>query len=176
MKILCIIGESGSGKTTAAEYIEDVYDIPMIQSYTDRKPRYKGENGHTFITKQQFDLLNKRDMIAYTEFGGNRYCCLHKDVKDVNTYVIDDYGYKYLKRKYNKLYEVKALRISRDEKKRRECTSKDRIQRDKDKFFIPLDYYDYIVSNNCDLLELYNSIDFVAQDFFGFNKLWEQKI
>ena len=58
--------------------------------------RYPGETGHTFVTKEEFDTFSHDDMIAYTEFGGHRYCCLKKDVLDFNTYVIDERGLIYL--------------------------------------------------------------------------------
>jgi len=64
-KILCVVGKSGVGKTTSVEYIEFQHFVPMIQSYTDRQPRYKDENGHTFLSKYKFDTINTDDMIAY---------------------------------------------------------------------------------------------------------------
>ena len=50
-KIICLVGHSGSGKTTVAKELEkEGYNI--IHSYTTRPPRYEGEWGHTFIDEK----------------------------------------------------------------------------------------------------------------------------
>ena len=71
-RIVLLVGPSGSGKTAIANYLHDTYGWNTVQSYTTRPPRYDGEEGHTFVTDEEFDKLT--DMIAYTEFDGHRYC------------------------------------------------------------------------------------------------------
>ena len=151
--IICIVGESGTGKTTIAETIELIYDIHMIPSWTDRLPRYEGENSHTFISKKEFDVINRDDMIAYTEFGGNRYCCLKSDVKPDNTYVIDERGIEYLNENFSDVYNIFSLRVKRDIDKRRENVDEERIARDESMFYLPDEYYDYVLHND------YNELD-----------------
>ena len=56
-KIICIVGRSGSGKTTAAEYLEELYGLKSIQSYTTRPKRKPNETGHTFVTEDEFDKI-----------------------------------------------------------------------------------------------------------------------
>ena len=94
-------------KTTIAEYIEEKYNIPSIYSYTDRPPRYPKERGHTFVSPEEYDKFDVADMIAYTNFGGKRYCCLKQDVKSINTYVIDENGLKYLEKEISAMvYDI----------------------------------------------------------------------
>ncbi|MDV7402737.1 hypothetical protein RZS08_65550, partial [Arthrospira platensis SPKY1] len=75
-KIICLCGESGSGKTTIAELLEkEGYNY--IQSYTTRKARFEGEKGHIFVDEPPMDstgipeeenFVDTDDMIAYTYF------------------------------------------------------------------------------------------------------------
>lgn len=153
--IICIAGESGTGKTTMAEYIEKSYNIPMIYSYTDRLPRFRDEMGHIFITKEEYDELKIEDMIAYTKFGDARYCCLKKDVKDVNTYVVDENGIKYLEAMYGNEYEIFKVRLHRPEEMRNVST--ERINRDKGMFNNDI-IYDLNIYNNGNLDEFYTKI------------------
>lgn len=157
--IICIVGKSGSGKTMVAEHIEAKHGIFMIQSWTDRAKRTETENGHTFISKEEFDNLSQDDMIAYTEFGDNRYCCLKDDLKDINTYVIDDDGVKYLEEKHANDYNIISIYIDRSILEREKVIDKDRIDRDEKKFSKPLDAYDYVVTNNASTTDLYYKID-----------------
>lgn len=153
--IICIAGESGTGKTTMAEYIEKSYNIPMIYSYTDRLPRFRDEMGHIFITKEEYDELKIEDMIAFTKFGDARYCCLKKDVKDVNTYVVDENGIKYLEAMYGNEYEIFKVRLHRPEEMRNVST--ERINRDKGMFNNDI-IYDLNIYNNGNLDEFYTKI------------------
>jgi len=163
-KILCIVGKSGSGKSISAEYIKKQYNINMVQSLTDRKPRYKGENGHTFISHKAFDNINKDDMIAYTKFGDNRYCCRHQDLVQNNTYIIDPTGLKYLKETYCGLYDITSVYIHRlDELKK---IDSDRLLRDKDKYFLPEDYYNHNINNNKNYSDLFTRLDQIITEVF----------
>ncbi len=145
--IIAIVGESGTGKTTFAEYLQTYFGIRMIQSYTDRPKRFKGEKGHTFLTPKQFDRLRQEDMIAYTNWNGKRYCCLKKDVRDVNSYVIDEAGLRMLYENYNYKYDIWSVRLKRPYKFRKEVVGQERLDRDKDKFIFTDDYYDFVFNN-----------------------------
>lgn len=139
--IICIVGESGSGKTTIAEYIEREHGIKMMESYTDRPMRYPGETGHTFVTKEEFDTFSHDDMIAYTEFGGHRYCCLKKDVLDFNTYVIDERGLIYLRENFEDEYDIVCIRVYSSLQNRLKRVGEERVKRDVSMF--NLKWYDY---------------------------------
>jgi cytidylate kinase len=164
-KILAIVGESGTGKTTAAEYIETMYDIPMVRSYTDREPRL-GDTSHTFLSKKEFDQIPREDMIVYTEFGGNRYCCQHKDIHPLNTYVIEEDGYLKLKTIYKSRYRVEGFRLFRDDRSRLESIGETRFNRDKNKFILPMSQYEHIYHNEGNDFESFELwLDLIMETF-----------
>jgi len=136
-----------------AEIIEKDYDIHMIPSWTDRLPRYEGENSHTFISKEEFDGIDRDDMIAYTEFGDNRYCCLKSDVRPINTYVIDERGIEYLVKNFMDDYQIISLRVKRDINKRKEYVDEERIKRDENMFYLPDAFYDHVLANDYDTIK-----------------------
>lgn|SRR5512133_571704 len=168
--IICIVGESGSGKTKIAEYIEQRNGIKMIQSYTDRDRRKPDENGHTFISPVEFAELDRDNMIAFTEWADEKgvlrhYCCLKSDVQDKNTYVIDERGLCYLKRKFSRDYDIVSIRIRRPKILREDFVGKERVARDEGKFFLPDEYFDYVIYNASEFIdELYEDVDSVIDD------------
>lgn len=118
-KIICLVGESGSGKTTLCQELEkEEYNI--IKSYTTREPRYEGEYGHTFVSRDEildrylpkFDLnsIAKDEavkyilteekkftpIIAYTFYNGEHYFATKEQYqcKGTSIYVIDPAGIK----------------------------------------------------------------------------------
>ena len=160
-KIMAIVGESGTGKTTVAEWIEKAFDIPMIRSYTDRSAR-ENDTSHTFLSKKQFDKIPKEEMIVLTEFGGHRYCCQHKDIQPYNTYVIEEDGFLKLKNIYKSQYRVEGLRLIAPKDIRMGRVGAGRCNRDNNKFNLPLGYYDYVYRNDKSKKQL---IDFMRKLF-----------
>lgn len=165
-KILAITGKSGTGKTTIAQYIEDTFKIKMIESHTDRPKRHPEEVGHTFHTKEEYDQLNKEDMIAYTNWNGNRYCCLKEDVLDENVYVIDEKGLTMMEANYKHMYKIFKLHIDRDIILRLQNIDSARYERDDEYFYLPETYYDEILYNNGSIHELETEIDSIIKGFF----------
>ena len=108
--IFLIVGCSGSGKTTITERLEQKYGLKSIQSYTTRKPRYDGETGHIFISDEEFDKLT--DMVAYTEFAGNRYCATAEQVENNDLYIIDPKGVDFFMKAYKGNKTPKIIFIS----------------------------------------------------------------
>ena len=108
--IFLIVGCSGSGKTTITEQLEQKYGLKSIQSYTTRKPRYDGESGHTFVSDEEFDKLT--DMVAYTEFAGNRYCATAEQVENNDLYIIDPKGVDFFMKAYKGNKTPKIIFIS----------------------------------------------------------------
>ncbi len=165
--ILCIIGESGSGKTYMADYIKEKYGIPMIESYTTREPRYDGERGHTFISKKEFLDINKKDMIAFTRFGGNLYCCKHSDVQKKNTYILDERGMSMLRCNHHNKYKIITVRVHSSEEDR---LSRDipieRIMRDDGMFLFDYKEFDYFINNSFGFGVFENQIDTIVEEVF----------
>lgn len=154
--IICIVGPSGSGKSFIATYYEAMYNVFLIQSRTTRLPRHEGEKGHMFVSNEEFDSYKKEDMLAFTTFGDNRYCCLTQDVKDtISTYVIDEVGLKYLRQHFSDTFNIFAIRVVANEEKRLKKVDKQRILRDKGKFNMCLDEFDYIIYNDFNSYDTY---------------------
>ena len=97
--LILFVGQSGSGKTTIANHLEATKGYKQVQSYTTRKPRYEGEVGHTFVTKEEFNSLG--NLVAYTRYNGNEYGVTAEMVDESDIYVIDVPGVETLLEKYS---------------------------------------------------------------------------
>lgn len=93
------VGPSASGKTSVADALEKYGRYKQLKSYTTRPPRYEGEIGHIFITKEEFDKLETK--IAYTEYNGHYYCATKQQLDEVDIYVVDVPGIKTLIENYD---------------------------------------------------------------------------
>jgi guanylate kinase len=168
--IICIVGESGSGKTLMAEWFEKLFNYNLIQSYTTRPKRTRDENGHTFINDEQFDKFNfdNEEMIAFTKFGEYRYCCLKKDVKFYNTYVIDEVGLEMLKEKYSNEFHIYSIRVHASLKDRLSKTDdKDRVMRDEGRFLMKDNEFDFVYHNSYDLGKMINFVQITQNSVFS---------
>lgn len=85
--LFLFVGRSASGKTTIANLLEEKCGYKQVSSYTTRPPRYEGEVGHIFVTKQEFDNLGA--LAAYTLYNGNEYGTTFKQLEECDIYVID---------------------------------------------------------------------------------------
>lgn len=90
-KIICIIGASGSGKTTVANILTNKYGMKQLKSYSTRKPRNNADNDHTYITAKEFE--NLQHTIAETVFDGNMYGATLEQYNASDIYVIDPIGF-----------------------------------------------------------------------------------
>lgn len=176
--VICIVGESGVGKSLVADYFAYEYGVNLIQSYTDRAKRSSNETGHTFVSERQMDkiLAREEDIIAKTTFGTNRYCCLLDDVRKSNCYVIDEVGVKMLWENWGDVFDIYTVRLHRDEDKRLLFAGKERVERDTGRFTLPDSYYDYVIHNITDDKEvLYEQVrEFV--ETFRFKKRFDDYI
>lgn len=161
--IFTITGESGSGKTTLAKEVEGEFGVKVIQSYTDRPPRYDGEKGHTFLTSAQFDDIEKKGMIAYTKFGGYRYCCLHEDVYPKNIYIIDEDGLRMLKDNHSDKYNIITIRLLCNEKERIDRVGEERVSRDNGRFNMPPSDFEFtLFTDTLDVRSRRELINFIG--------------
>jgi len=97
--LFLFVGKSASGKSTIANLLEKVYGHKSVESYTTRKPRYDGERGHIFIEESEFDNLG--ELVAYTEYDGNRYGTTSAQLDECTLYVVDIPGVETLLKRYN---------------------------------------------------------------------------
>ena len=96
--LFLFVGPSGCGKTTVTELLEAKRGEKSIRSYTTRSPRYSGEDGHVFISEDEFDKLE--DLVAYTVYNGIRYGTTIEQVDNSTLYVIDIPGIETLIKNY----------------------------------------------------------------------------
>lgn len=108
--IYLIIGESGAGKSAIVDMLEHKYSYTSVQSYTTRPKRNENETGHIFITDDEFSKL--KNMVAYTEFDGYKYCATAEQVEKSDLYIIDPDGVNYFKEKYKGKKKIKVIYIS----------------------------------------------------------------
>lgn len=153
-KIVCLVGESGAGKT----FFYDVLRLrgwKVVDSFTTRPPRFPGEKGHTFVSTEEFNSI-RSDLLAYTMFNGYEYGTTKQQIEDCNFYVIDPDGVKYLADKIGRdnftvvyIYASEEIRFKRMVEDRGETAAIQRINHDREKFrsFIENEDWDFFVRN-----------------------------
>lgn len=152
--LYCIIGASGSGKTTITSKLEELYGLISIQSYTTRKPRFRNERGHIFITKPAFDKLPNK--IAYTKFADNEYCATVDQVNNCNLYVIDPKGVEELKNNYKGSKKIYTIYI--------DCRLTDRYNRMKSRGNTYNEALKRIINDTIEFREYKDRCNFVVQN------------
>lgn len=97
--LFCLVGPSGCGKTSVVNCLE-MKGLKSVASYTTRKPRFKGEQGHTFISEEEFETL-RNDMISTTHFSGYNYGITPQLLNQSDIFIVDPAGVEELKEKYH---------------------------------------------------------------------------
>lgn len=151
--ILAIVGQSGVGKTTMAITMQK-HGIPTIVSYTTRPMRDGETNGveHIFVTPDK--KPDKKDMLAYTKFGGYEYWAETSQVKRLVTYVVDEDGLRYLKQNFSKKYVIFSIYLKRDTSD----IDNERKKRDNGRKLIDEKDYDIVINNTYTEEEFKNKI------------------
>ena len=95
MKFL-ICGRTGTGKDTLQDILVNRYGWKSVKSYTTRKPRYKGEDTHIFISHEEAAKIPKEDKVAVTYIKNgdieDEYFATRKQVAEADCYIIDPIG------------------------------------------------------------------------------------
>lgn len=117
--IVLIVGESGSGKSTICDELTKSYGLKQVKSYTTRPRRSANEDGHTFISNDEFSKLE--NICAYTYFDNHHYCATKEQVDNADLYIIDPYGVGYFMEKYNgrKIPMVVYVHVDKDIRRHR---------------------------------------------------------
>ena len=89
-KCICIVGKSGTGKSTLVNKLKFKYDLTSVESYTTRPQRTRNEKGHIFITQKEFYEL--ADKVAVNTFGKYDYCATRSQIDNSDLYVVDVNG------------------------------------------------------------------------------------
>ena len=163
-KVLCIIGSSGSGKTTIERLLEQTFPLHFkrLVSYTTRPMR----EGETQGVEHQFVkcLENTDDQLSYTKYGDYEYWAKTSDIVPgkVNTYVIDVEGFRFLQRYFSDKLEIRVMYVKRS---RRDDIDEDRKERDRDRLVLTPDDIDILFRNEGSISDL---IANVRNNFFGY--------
>lgn len=158
-KILCIVGESGAGKTLASLHLQNKLGANVICSYTTRPPRETEVEGreHHFINI----VPDPNELLAYTEFCNCSYYALKTQVwGDCTVYVIDEVGLRNLKEEHGGEYRIFSVYITRSwsNRKRAGITEK-RMERDRGREKLDLSEYDWVIENNSTKKNLFVNIE-----------------
>lgn len=100
--IICIIGVSGSGKSTIVNRLERKYGYKSVRSYTTRPIRENDDKDiytHTFISSEEVENY-KDNIVAYNKYNGYEYFATQQQIDEADLYVTDIIGLCELKEKY----------------------------------------------------------------------------
>lgn len=121
--IICVVGQTCSGKDTFAKLLHDKFGYNIICSYTTRPKRDSETEGveHKFITEDEYEEKYKdANKLAYTEINGYKYFVLYKDIINGSfIYVIDPKGYYELVKNYGDMFNIKLIYLYADIKTRK---------------------------------------------------------
>lgn len=111
--LYCILGYSGSGKTSLCQAVEQA-GHKQIPSYTTRKPRTPDETGHIFVSDKEFEQLE--NIVAYADYRGAKYGVTAQQIDntDYDLYVVDYTGLKYLRQNYKGNRKIVSIYLHAD--------------------------------------------------------------
>ncbi|MFR2774767.1 MAG: AAA family ATPase [Anaerostipes sp.] len=172
--LIAILGESGSGKTSLANYLEDNYGWSVLKSYTTRDKRSDSKDDHTYVTQEEFDLIE--DKVATNYYTGSNawYCATKKQCDESDIYVVDIPGLEQLRKNYTNKHifaiylEVdKDTRVSRMKQRGDNLQSiQRRIVKDCQEFAMAKDICDVTICNNSSLVITAMQVDAVLKNFY----------
>lgn len=177
--LICIVGQSGVGKSTIANMLEDNFGLKSVKSYTTRKPR---ENDladlrtHTFISQKEADLIASREKVmASTMFADNFYFVTDKMLDEADVYVVDVKGLKDTYRYYHNkpvlsvyLYaDAKALAHRMMERGDKPAEALKRFRHDRVAFADAEKYCDFAIDNSGSPEEVCKFIANVSEYYCG---------
>ena len=141
MKFVCIMGRSGSGKSTVEEYLEKMGFRRSI-SYTTREPQVRNgkleQDGveYKFVDEEQFmQLVNNGNIIEYERYGNNLYGTPRPYGSKRFVAVVCVGGYKALKNLYGKqvigIYLKCDTDVAMERGEKRDTNDKEQVKKRK---------------------------------------------
>lgn len=107
--IYCLIGNSGSGKTTIADALQREYNLSVLKSYKTGPKRKETDNDHIYIDEEEYFALQHK--VATRKAKDGYYCATKEQIDNHDLYVIDFGGFFELKEKYDGYKNIKAIYI-----------------------------------------------------------------
>ena len=163
-KILCIVGDSGAGKTLASLHLQNKLGANVICSFTTRPPRQTEVEGreHHFINI----VPDPNELLAYASFGGWEYYALKTQVwGDCTVYVVDEQGLLNLKEEHGDEYQIFSVYITRTRANRAHVgIPHKRMDRDYNRLKLPMETYDWIIDNNSTKKNLFVNIEAIYNE------------
>lgn len=165
-KVLCIIGHSGSGKTTIEQLLEKSFPMHFkrVVSYTTRPMREGEHEGveHRFVESSR--VPHTGNVLAYTRYGDYEYWTEPEDLVTgkINIYVIDVEGYRYLKEFHDNELEIRVMYVKRSS---RDNIDRERAERDMGRMQLTPDDIDITLRNEGSISDLMAN---VLNNIFGY--------
>ena len=152
-KIIAIMGPSGAGKDTVANILSIALNIPLLCSFTTRPMRDGEVNGreHFFVKECK---TPKKDMLAYTEYGGYEYWTEISQIEDTAIYVIDERGFLSICENFPDIELMSIYVAAKPETLKARGIAPERTNRDEYRVSLDINSFDYVISNNSSLYRL----------------------
>ena len=152
-KIIAIMGPSGAGKDTVANILSIALNIPLLCSFTTRPMRDGEVNGreHFFVKECK---TPKKDMLAYTVYGGYEYWTEISQIEDTAIYVIDERGFLSICENFPDIELMSIYVAAKPETLKARGIAPERTNRDEYRVSLDINSFDYVISNNSSLYRL----------------------
>lgn len=174
-KIFIITGASGSGKTTAAEYMKSRYNINLVRTCTTRKMRSSEEgNEYIFLSKYQFqEKISNNKVLEYVESFGNYYGSLIESIENnyVNVICVDSRGAETIKKQYPDraiivLMYIQDIKLLMNRIESRAPTSQEELNLRLQEFNVYHNInYDHKIDASVSMNKIFEQIDSIVQSY-----------
>ena len=105
--VFCIVGASGTGKTTIVNHLVDEYDrVGVLVSHTTREKREGEVHGRDYYFVDDVDFV-KKTKLEKVEYAGNKYCLSYSEV--MGKLASEEYGVLLVITDYHGLEQLNLL-------------------------------------------------------------------